>query len=228
MAVEKISIPKTVTRIDDMVFNDCQSLIEVNLPEGVSRIGKNVFKDCCSLKSIEIPASVRKMDPGCFRGCTSLESIVVHPKNKYFKSMSGIMFNKNKSNLLCYPTCLSARSYTVPDSVRVIEDWAFSDSKYLTTVVLPDSVEVIGEGAFNNCSKLKSITIPYSVDTLQDTIFRRCSELKNVYIESESFKDIGWGLFYGCNDVHVYCVSKPLKERFKSLNIKATLYHPKE
>lgn len=225
-SLEEIVIPDTVTRIDDQVFSGCIALQYVYLPEGLSRIGKNVFKDCVKLESIKIPASVRKIDTGCFRGCLSLREIVVDKKNKYFKSMNGIMFNKNKSNLLCYPTCIEGEVYEIPDSVRIIEDWAFADNKNLVKVILPDSVEILGEGAFGHCINLKEITIPYSVDTIQDTVFRGCTNLKDVYIESTSFKDIGWGLFYGCENVLIHCVSSDVENYCKRLNIKYVHYIP--
>ena len=223
-ALEEISIPESVTRIDDQVFSGCTSLRKVSLSESVSRIGKNVFKDCVSLKSFRVPQSVKKIDAGCFRGCTQLEEIVVDPKNRYFKSMNGIMFNKNKSNLLCYPTGIEGETYEIPDSVRIIEDWAFADAKHLKKVIIPDSVERIGEGAFFHCENLEEVYIPYSVDTIQDTAFRGCTNLKRVYIGAHSFKDLGWGLFYGCRDVTVYCDSTEVEQYCDKLKIKHEKY----
>lgn len=224
-ALKDIIIPNSVTRIDDQVFAGCTSLSNVFISNSVSRIGKNVFKDCISLKSIYIPEGVKKMDAGCFRGCSGLEEITVDPKNRYFKSMDGIMFNKNKSNILTYPTCIKNESYEIPDSVRIIEDWAFADAKNLKEVIIPDSVERIGEGAFFHCENLEEIHIPYSVDTIQDTAFRGCFNLKKVYIASKSFKDLGWGLFYGCKNVTVYCDSSEIEKYCDKLNIKCERYN---
>lgn len=206
-----IEIPVGVTRIDDQVFAGCSQLAEIKIPNTVTRIGKNVFKDCVSLKSIHIPESVKKMDSGCFRGCTALEKIEVDFKNRYFKDMDGVMFNKNKSTLISYPSQKLDSIYSIPDSVTVIEDWAFSDSPHLEEVEIKDSVEHIGEGAFFRCENLRKLFIPYSVDVIQDTAFRGCSNLKEVKIESESFKDLGWGLFYGCpSDIAIYSDAKQI------------------
>lgn len=225
VSLTEVVIPDHVTRIDDLVFAGCTSLASVIIPESVTRIGKNVFKDCESLKTIRIPEGVRKMDPGCFRGCTSLEQIIVDPKNRSFKSMNGIMFNKNKSNLLCYPTCIEDEVFEVPDSVRVIEDWAFCDAKNLKKVIIPDSVERIGEGAFFHCENLEEIYIPYSVDTIQDTAFRGCTNLKKVYIAAEAFKDLGWGIFYGCKNVKIFSNSSIIDKYCDKLNIEHERYH---
>ena len=136
------------------------------------------------------------------------------------------MFNKNKSNLICYPTCVPGEVYEIPDSVRIIEDWAFADAKNIKKVIIPDSVERIGEGAFFHCENLEEVVIPYSVDTIQDTAFRGCEKLKKVYIASTSFKDIGWGLFYGCKDVVVYCASREVEDYCERLKIKHERYIP--
>ena len=225
-SLEEIAIPESVTRIDDQVFTGCVNLSNVVLSQNVSRIGKNVFKDCTSLKSIRLPANLRKIDPGCFRGCSSLEKIEIDDKNRYFKSMNGIMFNKNKSTLICYPTCIKDEVYEIPDSVCVIEDWAFADAKNIKKIIIPDSVERIGEGAFFRCENLEEIEIPYSVDTIQDTAFRGCRNLKTVKIASTSFKDLGWGIFYGCQDVVVYCASSEVEERFDKMRVKHKRYIP--
>lgn len=225
-SLREITIPENVTRIDDQVFSGCINLKNVYISESVSRIGKNVFKDCISLKSFRLPQSVKKMDAGCFRGCTSLEEIIVDPKNRYFKSMNGIMFNKNKSNLFCYPTCIKDEEYEIPDSVRIIEDWAFADAKNLKRVIIPDSVERIGEGAFFHCENLEEVIIPYSVDTIQDTAFRGCLNLKRVYIAAKSFKDLGWGIFYGCKNITVYCDSAEVEKYCDKLKIPHERYIP--
>ncbi len=220
--LESINIPGKVMRIDDQVFAGCIALKNVLIPESVFRIGKNVFRDCRSLEKIDIPESVRKIDSGCFRGCSSLEEVVVAPRNRYFKSDKGIMYNKNKSEIICYPQKISDEVYEVPDSVRKIDDWAFSENKFLKEVIIPDSVEFIGEGAFFKCENLEKIVIPYSVDIIQDTAFRGCDNLKDVYFDAESkfFKDLGWGIFYGCrnlvvhsnsDDIRNYCLKRSIK-----------------
>lgn len=225
-SLQEIVIPDNVSRIDDQVFVGCISLKNVILSNNISRIGKNVFKDCISLEKIELPANLRKIDPGCFRGCLSLKGIEIDSKNRHFKSMNGIMFNKNKSTLVCYPTCMEGNLYVIPDSVCVIEDWAFADAKNIKKVIIPDSVERIGEGAFYHCENLEEIEIPYSVDTIQDTAFRGCKNLKVVKIASTSFKDLGWGIFYGCQDVTVYCASAEVEERIDKMKIKHQRYIP--
>lgn len=202
--LKKIDIPESVTKIDDMAFSGCVELEEISLKRGLNKIGKNTFKECESLKEIYIPESVYSMGTSPFRGCVNLKTIFVHTKNKSFKSVDDVLFNKNKSVLICYPASKDKYEYEIPDSVTVISDWAFCDCSQLNKIIIPDSVTEIGEGAFYRCDKLKAIEIPDSVYKIDDTAFRGCTALEKVLIP-DSVTEFGWGLFNGCEDLVVFC-----------------------
>jgi len=204
ISMQEMIIPDRVTKIDDMVFSGCIELSKISLPESLVKIGKNAFKDCSSLTSITLPSSVFSIGSGPFRGCSSLEKIIVDPKNKSFKSVDNVLFNKNKSVLVCYPSKLAADSYKIPDSVVTVSDWAFCQCKNLRTIEIPDSVSEIGEGAFYMCESLEALEIPDSVVKIDDTAFRGCTSLKTVIIP-DSVKEFGWGLFNGSDEVTVIC-----------------------
>lgn len=202
--LKEIDIPKYVTKIDDMVFNGCIELEKIDMKNNITKIGKNAFKDCKSLKSIDIPQSVTNIGSGPFRGCTNLESINVDPKNRWFKSLDNILFNKNKSTLICFPSKIEAEEYTIPDSVTVVSDWAFAECTGLKKVIIPDSVFEIGEGAFYSCTSIEEIILPDSTTKIDDTAFRGCTNLKRVVIP-DSVQEFGWGLFNGCDNITVIC-----------------------
>ncbi len=212
IGLKEIEIPATVTKIDDLVFNGCTSISKIVLPEGLKKIGKSAFKNCKTINNIEIPVTVVSISEAPFKGCENLKSIRVAPKNMQYKSEPNkrdgsdhVLFNKNKSILIAYPANSREVQYDIPDSVTVISDWAFCDSKKLTRITMPDSVIEIGEGAFCNCSHLDEIEIPDSVTKIDDCAFRGCGDLDTVIIP-DSVVDLGWGLFDGCEEkVTVYC-----------------------
>lgn len=221
VGLEKVVIPDTVTKIDDLVFNGCINLTSVELPNGVRKIGKSAFKNCKSLTKVTIPTSVISISDAPFRGCENLKSIKVEPKNMHYKSEPNkrdgsdfVLFNKNKSTLIAYPANSREVQYDVPDSVTVISDWAFCDSKKLNRITMPDSILEIGEGAFCNCALLDEIEIPDSVVKIDDCVFRGCTSLDTVIIP-DSVKDMGWGIFDGCEDkVVVYCNEGSLAQEY--------------
>lgn len=212
IGLEKVIIPDAVTKIDDLVFNGCVNLSVIEFPNGLRKIGKSAFKNCKSLTKVTIPASVISISDAPFRGCENIKSIKVEAKNKHYKSEPNkrdgndyVLFNKNKSTLIAYPANSREVQYDIPDSVTIISDWAFCDSKKLNRITMPDSVIEIGEGAFCNCALLDEIEIPDSVVKIDDCVFRGCTSLDTVIIP-DSVKDMGWGIFDGCEDkVVVYC-----------------------
>ena len=68
-------------------------------------------------------------------------------------------------------------SFTIPDGVTSIGDFAFSNCSRLTSIEIPDSVTSIGDWAFNNCSRLTSIEIPDSVTSIGSYAFSGCDSL---------------------------------------------------
>lgn len=204
VSLEEIDIPRSVTKIDDMVFNGCINLQNIHMKDKITKIGKYAFKDCKSLESITIPRSVNFIGIGPFRGCTMLKEIEVDSKSRYFKSVDSVLFNKNKSVLISFPSRRAISAYTIPDSVTKISSWAFCDCHNLEQIIIPDSVTEIGEGAFYQCASLHSVVIPDSVDKIDDTAFRGCVNLEAVTIP-ESVTEFGWGIFNGCDKIHVIC-----------------------
>ncbi len=202
--LQEIVIPPEVTKLDDMVFSGCIELKNIQMGDKITKIGKYAFKDCRSLVTVNIPVSVSSIGTGPFRGCYNLESIQVDRKNRYFKSVENVLFNKNKSTLICHPAKRQDAEYLIPDSVTVVSDWAFANCAALEQVVIPDSVTEIGEGAFYQCTGLQSIEIPDSVVKIDDIAFRRCANLETIHVP-DSVTEFGWGVFNGCPKIHVIC-----------------------
>ena len=191
---------KPVTRIGDGAFEDCTGLTSVTLGNSVTSIGDVAFYDCSGLTSITIPDSVTSIGYYAFEGCTGLKSINVASDNDCFSSNNGVLFNKEKTELIKYPEGKSETSYTIPNSVTSIEDRAFAGCRSLTSITIPDSVTSIGYGTFDGCSGLTSITIPDSVTSIGESAFSFCYSLTSVTL-SNSVTSIGESAFYACKSL---------------------------
>lgn len=84
----------------------------------------------------------------------------------------------------------------IPDGVKAIGDWAFSNNETLTDVVIPEGVTAIGEQAFSYCYELVSVSVPDSVRSIGEYAFGDSVRLKDVRIP-EGVKSIGHGTFTG-------------------------------
>ena len=177
-ALKDITILDGVTSIGDEAFSYCESLVSITIQDSVTFIERCAFYECvnlknitlsnsltsieyyvfgyCGLESIYIPASVSHIDEFKFDGCRDMMSINVADDNPYFMSENGVLYNKDKSTLLCYPGG-RAGEFTIPDGVEVIDIYAFASNDKLTRVVIPDSVNTIEVYAFNECNNLTEV-----------------------------------------------------------------------
>ena len=199
-SLTSVTIPDSVTSIGRYTFENCTSLTSVTIPNSVTSIGDDAFYNCTSLTSVTIPDSVTSIGSGAFSNCTSLKSIEVSGNNKSYSSADGVLFNKDKSELITYPAGKTDSEYVIPNSVISIGDSAFENCTSLTSVTIPDSVTSIGDYAFCNCTSLTSVTIPDSVTSIGDYAFCNCTSLTSVTIP-DSVTSIGYSAFRGCTSL---------------------------
>ncbi len=157
-SLASITIPGSVTSIGKDAFWNCGGLTSITISDGVTSIGYEAFFGCSSLTSITIPDSVTSIGNGAFYGCRSLTSIDVLENNKNYSSVSGVLFNKDKTEIITYPNGKINTSYEIPNSVTSIGQSAFGNCRGLTSITIPDSVTSIGGVAFSWCINLTNIT----------------------------------------------------------------------
>ncbi len=196
----------SITGTGDMYFdglapwNYKYRIKKVEISNGVTNIYESAFESCGMLISITIPDSVTSIGRDAFNRCTRLKSINVGENNPNYSSVDGILFNKDKTELIKYPAGKTDESYTIPDSVTSIRYSAFDDCTSLTNVTIPNSVTSIGDSAFCRCTSLKSITIPDSVTSIGTSVFSTCTSLTSITIP-DSVTSIGDNAFFDCESL---------------------------
>ena len=179
--IKSVIIENGVTSIGNLAFSSCNSLIEVSLPSSIISLGVSAFSGCENLMSISIPANVADIQSIAFAGCKKLTSIEVDSNNENYSSINGVLFDKNITELVCYPAGKNDASYTVPNTVKSFAYGSFYDCENLTSVIIPNGVTSIGGASFWNCKNLKSIVIPKSVTKIDLFSFNGCESLKDIY-----------------------------------------------
>ncbi len=107
----------------------------------------------------------------------SLTNINVYDSNPNYKTIDGNLYSKDGTTLIKYVPGKKATVFSLPNSVKSIGDYAFSNCDSLTSIELPDSVTSIGNWAFRNCTSLKKVTIPNSITNVGADAFAMCSKL---------------------------------------------------
>ena len=122
------------------------------------------------VKSITLPDTVNILDESndFFNVCFNLEAFYVSENNEYFSTQDGVLFNKDKSKLICYPKAKQDTKYTIPNGVKTL-----------------------ASSSFNNCVNLKELTISNSmlnynisnssISSISGSCFRGCYNLEGIY-----------------------------------------------
>lgn len=153
-------------------WNDyTSSILNVVMEEGVTSIGARAFNGCWKLVCVAIPASVNQIGSSSFNWCNALQDILVAGENPAFKSVDGVLFSKNGTELLVYPRGRTG-SYAVPDGTETICWNAFEDARGLSTALLPSSLRQIEAYAFTGCTGLTELTLPEGLLSIGGGAFR--------------------------------------------------------
>ena len=208
-----VEIPNSVTSIGSLAFAECRSLASIEFPNSVTNIGDYAFSNCNSLTHVKISGFVRSIGTLAFNHCDWLEEISVDYDNPYYSSENGILFDKNKTTLLCYPAGKTQPTYVVPARVTNIILGAFTGCNSLAEILVSEdnanfcSVNgVLFDSSMNTlicypAQKTDTVyEVPFSVTYIGRDAFTYCNNLVTVTIP-DSVTSIGTHIFMDCTNL---------------------------
>ena len=179
--------------INSYAFCNCKNLTSIVIPEGVISIGDSAFQSCGALSTVTVPNGITYMGRDVFGYCTSLRYTTYDNANYLGNT-------ENPYIALINTKSRSITSCTIHPDTRVMDGYAFTVCKSLTSIVIPDGVTSIGYRAFYENVNLKSVTIGNGVKFIGREAFWSCKNLTNVTL-GNSVTSIGADAFRGCSNL---------------------------
>lgn len=174
------------------------------------------------IRKVEISKNITQIEEYFLRTLINLEKIEVSGSNKKYTSLGGILYSKNKEELILCPRKIEG-SLSISKNLKVIRENAFKNVEGLLSIKLPSGVTTIGEHAFDNCPRLMSfdfgksskvtkisdymfanclslqtITLPSSIVSIGNYAFSKCKSLKNIVVDEPNIEEIGDYAFEFC------------------------------
>ena len=210
----KVVIPDTVTdngisyQVTAMKYNGvyCENSITcLIIPDSIVKIEAAAFISLQEVTNIVIGNGVTEISLRSFYLCGELERIDVSKQNSNYSSVDGVLFNKDKTELLYYPLGRKG-AYTVPDGVIKIGAYAFMYCSGLTDIVISDTVTELKDSSFYTCTGLKNIILGNQVQKIDEHVFEDC-KITEVSIP-DSVTEIAYGVFSCCHHLEKIIIGK--------------------
>ena len=147
-----VRVPEGITTIGASAFWNNTSVEEIILPNSLKRLGGDCFYYCTNLKKVNIPSEVWIMGNNPFAGCPKLELTNESP---YFVLEDGILYGRDKKDVIYYPINKQAKEYVVPSTVSCIGKHCFFDCDNLERIVIHKNVVRFENNPFSGCTKLE-------------------------------------------------------------------------
>ena len=133
------------------------------------------------------------------------EALSVTDLGQIFKNKSNItsfdelqyFTNLTTINDQAFYQCNYLTSLTLPNSISSIGNSAFVRCTRLSSLNFPDTISSIGKSAFYNCTGLTSLTLPNAMTMISERTFYGCSGLTSVTLP-DTISSIGKSAFYNC------------------------------
>lgn len=186
-------VPDGVESIEQAAFAQVNGLTAIEL-NGVKKLAKGAFDKAVKLRNVLLGPSVDTIEDGAFGGNNDLAAFDVDPANPNYTADNGVIYTKNKEELVLFPAG-KAGEYTTLPTTKKIRNRAFYYAQKVTKVTFNSNLEVIDNDAFQATTKLANITFeaPAKIKTIGTFAFQG-SGLTELNIPA-SLEVVSWSAF---------------------------------
>ena len=180
----------------DGTYKDYKDIV---IPDSINGVPVTTFVVNCNVNAgrVTLPASIEYFTDSIDLQYDNTAYYEVSEDNPYYRSVDGIIYNKDMTELVKVPSKYEISEIVIPDTVKTIRRGACHSLKHVSSIALPEGLEVIGANAFCGAGKLSKIVLPENLDTICDGAFNGCTSLTEINIP-ENVKHIGYNAFDEC------------------------------
>ena len=216
-----VSVPGNVKTVGNSAFRAQKALTSVTFEEGVETLGDTLFEDCAALKEVSFPASLKKIGKNMFSGCSYLKEYNLGENVTNAKSVDGVIYSKDGTQLMNYPGIRKGTTYTPIETCTRICENAFGNNLTLETVDLSGityferngfkysmidhlnvgpNVKTFSTMSFAYLTGTSAVTIEGNYTSLATYLFQDSTGLKTVTLP-ETLTKIDSGFFSRCTNL---------------------------
>lgn len=186
------------------------------VPSGTKAIAAYAFPSNSALTSLGLQKDIESIGPDYFYRLRHLEEIKVSSQNTHFTDRDGVLYTKDLSRLIKYPSAKEADTFRMPTKTKEIEQFALAYTS-VNHVIFSSSLEVIGDSALMRCT-LQEAELPSTLKAIGSSAFYFCDNLREVTFSGDELTEIGDSAFALCSNMErVSPLPSRLTEISKSL-----------
>lgn len=171
-----ITLPASVTRIEDNAFCNNPGITKVIIPSTVEYIGANAFAGCSGLVQVTLPDSCKFIGNGAFKGCSLANGFNMNNADKEYHIPSPSYGSEAIDSI----ENISTLDLTKCTAYSIVGYECFSNTQ-IEVVKLPETCNDIEHRAFFQCSYLTELHINSDSLDFGDCSLEGCSRLRDVY-----------------------------------------------
>ena len=213
-ALTEITLPLSLSLIEEACFSDCNSLVSITIPANVTEIGRMAFLNCSSLQSVTFNDSLQKIWDSAFGHCSSLTEVeipnsVIQIRWSAFSNCSNLSTvtigtGTTEIQQYAFRGCIALETVNFNAiNCTVSDEASFCDSPRFKNLNIGEEVQLIDDFAFTNCNSITKLVIPNSVTTIKSRAFKECKSLDTIEI-GNSLQTLADDAFAYCGDSLLY------------------------
>ena len=183
--IAKITIPESVSSIGGIAFADTP-LKSITLPNNLISIGQNAFSGT-QLTTVVLPSKIKTLENEAFGEIATLVSVNIplslesgYNAFSNSKKLENVIIEDGREKIPAgLLSNIGIKTFTLPSTIKTIENYAFAQNDYLSEIVLNNALENIDERAFAN-TNLKHVKLPDSLTYLGRGAFENNHSLTEV------------------------------------------------